>query len=195
MARPNVYLLPFLTVHYLTYVFIPKDTDITDAVTAAMRPYGDGFEVKPWKRHLDTTEIAAMAKCYRLRRTAVRKLAEQMEDWNGGRGGIDDRGLYAVLSYNRDTKWDWYEIGGRWDGFLSDNRMIASSLRRSPLLKKLLPHDFLTPDGVWHARARIATGAWPPRVIEKSGRRWLREFAAALETHAGCRVVCVDRHL
>ena len=33
-------------------------------------------------------------------------------------GGIDDHGLYALTTYNRDAKWDWYEVGGRWSGFL-----------------------------------------------------------------------------
>src|SRR5437870_980458 len=109
---------PSVIMHYLTYVFIPKNTDITDAVTDALRPFGDEFEVKPWKRHLSQGEIVAMAKCYGLPGTALKELAAHMENWNGGRGGVDAKGLFAVLTHNPNAKWDWYEIGGRWRGRL-----------------------------------------------------------------------------
>ncbi len=181
--------------HYLTYVFIPKDGDITCAVTEAMRPYGDGFAVKPWKRYLDASEIAAMARHFKVRRTAVRKLAERMHEWNGGSGGVDRIGLYAVLSCNRDAKWDWYEIGGRWDG--PGRRIVvrARTLLHSPKLKALLPHDFLTPDGQWHERARYVRTSWVAgRLVQKAKSRWLQEFKQALANYPRHRIVCVDRH-
>lgn len=28
----------------------------------------------------------------------------------------DERGLYLWSTYNPDSKWDWYEVGGRWTG-------------------------------------------------------------------------------
>src|ERR1700690_4307214 len=95
--REAMYMIPFLTVHYLTYVFIPKHTDIDEAVDEAMKPYGDEFPVKPWKKYIGPRETAAMAKHYGLRRSAKRKLAAQMKDWCGGEGGIDGRGLFAQL--------------------------------------------------------------------------------------------------
>ncbi|MCI0464523.1 MAG: hypothetical protein L0Z62_46930 [Gemmataceae bacterium] len=181
--------------HFLTYVFIGKDTHINKAVAEALQPYGDDFEVKPWKRYLEQGEIEAMAKCYKLPRTALRKLAARMEDWNGGRGGVDRGGLYAVLTYNPDTRWDWYEIGGRWDGWLKNNAITARTLLRSPRLKALLPHDFLTPDGRWHAVEKyVSTGWLKGRFVRKSERRWLKEFTTALAAWPRHRVVCVDRH-
>jgi hypothetical protein len=184
-----------MKMHYLTYVFIPKCTDIEGAVGEALRPFGDEFEVRPWKRHLDAGEIAAMAKCFGVRRTSLQKLAGCMEDWNGGRGGVDEKGLFAVLTYNLDGKWDWYEIGGRWNGMLPGNSMAAGSLLRSPSLSKRLPHDFLTPDGEWHQRSQFhrdgfVGGTWS----HKSERRWLEEFRQALSGHLQHLVVSVDRH-
>jgi hypothetical protein len=184
-----------LTVHYLTYVFIPDETDIDIAVAKALWPFGDEFPVKPWKRYLDASEVAAMARCYTLPTRALKKLAAHMEDWNGGSGGVDDRGLHAVLTYNPAAQWDWYEIGGRWNNRLPGNGMIARSLRGSPKLKRLLPHDFLTPDGVWHAQSRFVSTGWPHgRIVEKRERRWLEEFTLALVSYPGHRVVGVDRH-
>ncbi len=181
--------------HFLTYVFIPEHDDMETAVVAAMRPFGDEFTVKPWKRHLGPREIAAMARCYRLRPTAVRKLAERMKDWCGCEGGIDRRGLFALLTCNPDARWDWYEIGGRWWGKFKDNAASCRTLPDRKDLPGLLPHDFLTPDGVWHAKVRYVRGDWlDGHFVHKSQSTWLREFTLALDRHRDCRIVCVDRH-
>ena len=108
---------------------------------------------------------------------------------------MDEKGLFAVHTYNPNGKWDWYEIGGRWDGFLRGNAMIARTLRRQPNLKKLLPHDFVTPDGEWHEEE-----TWHPAgylggtFSHKSQSIWLKEFTLALANWPHDRVVCVDRH-
>ena len=183
-----------MCMHFLTYVFIPPQADIDIAVAAAMRPYGDDFPAKPWKRYLDVEEIAAMAKCLGVRKSAMRKLAERMEKWNASTGGVDARGLYAVLTCNPDVKWDWYEIGGRWGG---TGKLVFSALSLLRSAKKIfLPHDFVTPDGEWHARSRyVRTGWLNGRVIQKSEGRWRAEFSLALSSYPRHRVVCVDRHV
>lgn len=181
--------------HYLTYVFIPDETDIDIAVAKALRPFSDEFHVKPWKHYLDPGEIVAMARCYKLPTRALKKLVSHMEDWNGGSGGVDEKGLHAVLTYNPAARWDWYEIGGRWNNRLLGNVIMARSLHGFPKLKGLLPHDFLTPDGVWHAKSRFVSTGWPHgHIVEKSERRWLREFTLALTSYPRHRVVAVDRH-
>lgn len=181
--------------HYLTYVFIPRGADIEDAVADAMRPFGAELEVKPWKRYLDEGEIAAMAKCYRVRKNDLNRLAQMIEDWNGGKGGVDRKGLYAMLSYNRSAKWDWYEVGGRWNGKIPSNVTTARSLSPSLGLKRLLPHDFLTPDGNWHEKSRLVCHGWLDwHFVNKSESRWVREFKRALAEYPAHKVVCVDRH-
>lgn len=188
-------MLTFLIMHYLTYVIIGKNTDIEEAVAEAMQPFDEELEVKPWKRYLDAGEIAAMAKHYRVRKTSIRKLAGCMEDWCGGKGGVDAKGLFVIHTYNPNGKWDWYEIGGRWNGFMPGNVMLARTLLKSPRLAKLLPHDFLTPDGKWHAKERYLSTSWPVgHFVQKTQRRWLEEFKLALANWPCHRVVCVDRH-
>jgi hypothetical protein len=181
--------------HSLTYVFIPNTNDIDEAVAVALEPFSEEAPVKPWRRYLDDGEIAAMAKCYGLRKRSLQTLARKMEDWCGCIGGVEGRRLYAVSTSNPDGKWDWYEIGGRWDGVLRGNVAIAATLLRSPCLQEKLPHDFLTPDGVWHARERFEQQGWlNGRWIKKRDGRWLEEFTAALRVFASYRVVAVDRH-
>lgn len=40
------------------------------------------------------------------------------KDWNGNSWRKDTDGIWKEFStYNPDSKWDWYQIGGRWAGF------------------------------------------------------------------------------
>ena len=39
------------------------------------------------------------------------------EEWDGGRCRKDANGIWQAYStYNPNSKWDWYELGGRWSG-------------------------------------------------------------------------------
>ena len=40
---------------------------------------------------------------------------EKGDDWNGNTWHKDENGVWAEYStYNPDSKWDWYTVGGRW---------------------------------------------------------------------------------
>ena len=54
-------------------------------------------------------------------------------------------------NYNPNSKWDWWEIGGRWSGMINGD----DSARVGDVIDTL-PDDFVTyavvtPDGLWHA--------------------------------------------
>ena len=136
-----------------------------------------------------------MAKHNGIRKTSLQKLAGCVRDWSGGTGGVDRLGLFAIHAFNPEGKWDWYEIGGRWDGFLPGNAMGAQTLLKSKNLAKLLPHDFLTPDGEWHEVETFVRAGWLGGHFERTNeKKWLSEFQEALRTYAKYSVVCVDRH-
>lgn len=191
-----MYILPILTMHYLTYVFIPPEGDDLEAAVAhALRPFADDFPAKPWKQYLQPAEIAAMAKALGLRRSALRQLAARMREWNWCEGAIDERGLFAIRTGNPDGRFDWYAIGGRYDGAIPGNVATARDLLRRRQIACRLPHDFLTPDGVWHSRSRYIPGDWVlGRIVRTRERRWRAAFTVALRTFPAHRVVCVDRH-
>lgn len=189
-----MYFLPIFIMHYLTYVFIPPEGDIGAAVAHALRPFSDDFESRPWKQYLRPGEIAAMAKVLGLRRTAVRQLAARMREWNWCEGAVDERGLFAIRTGNPDAQFDWYEIGGRYDQAIPGNAAAARALLRSKSPPRL-PHDFLTPDGIWHRRNRFVPGDWRRgHIVHMSESRWRAAFTVALRTFPAHRVVCVDRH-
>ena len=68
--------------------------------------------------------------------TSDRTLVEQFEayyeehgeDWDGGSSKKID-GVWSETSrYNPDSKWDWYEIGGRWRGFFKKKNNLEQRL-------------------------------------------------------------------
>lgn len=188
-------MFPLILMHFLTYVFVPPRGDIDLAVADALRPFSDDFPVEPWKRRLGPRETAAMAKHYRLPAASTNQLARHMRDWCRCEGGVDREGLFALTTSNPEARFDWYEIGGRWRGKLTNNAAPCRELLRREDLADLLPHDFVTPDGAWHASSRYEPGDFlAGRIVEKGRRAWLKEFRAALRRHRDCVVVCVDRH-
>lgn len=41
------------------------------------------------------------------------------DDWNGNSWRKNEEGEWGeFITYNPDSKWDWYQLGGRWTGFL-----------------------------------------------------------------------------
>lgn len=40
------------------------------------------------------------------------------EDWNGNRWKFENGAFNEYTTYNPKSKWDWYQVGGRWAGFL-----------------------------------------------------------------------------
>jgi hypothetical protein len=121
-----------------------------------------------------------------------------MEDWRGCEGGVDPHGLYAVSTYNPDGKWDWYEIGGRWDRYVARSRgnVISSrALRRSRHLRKCLPYYLVTPDGRWLEREDAPCfGPAATASDRRAKRRWLAQVRRVLSHYIDHSVVCVDVH-
>ncbi len=191
----TISISPIFIMHYCVFVLIPQDADIDIEIEKALAPFDDDLKVDPYKVYLDPREITAMARHYGTKRSALKQLATHMEDWRSGLGGVDDRGLFAVSTFNPNAKWDWYAIGGRWHGHLPGNVMSAATLLKRPDLKSLLPAALVTPGGTWHQRETFVVTSWfKGHFDRKSDREWLTEVREALESSSDYRVVCVDVH-
>lgn len=86
------------------------------------------------------------------------------------------------------AKWDWYEIGGRWDGEIKNNVCPISEL----------PKDFtcfaiVTPDGEWHENGKM--GWWAIVINPKDEIGWELEQAALFETYKDYIAVACDLHI
>lgn len=90
---------------------------VGDDHEAQLAPHNENLTTAPRREYLNEHEIERMAEYYHTH--DIRRLAREMKGWNGCRGGVGGgKRLYRISTYNRDAKWDWYEVGGRWSGHL-----------------------------------------------------------------------------
>ena len=109
---------------------------------------------------------------------------------------FNDKGE-PISTYNPNSKWDWYVIGGRWDGWINnrDTRAEAvfdnSATTEATIARDKLPHAIITPDRQWHEHGRL--GWWGTLLTEEEN--WNAEARAILARHPGHDVVIVDAHI
>lgn len=195
--------------HSCVYVIIGKNGNINSLVAKAMRPFDEEVKVSLYKLHLSANNVAAMARHYELPDTDHAALLKRMPDWMGCTGGKDRLGLYALSSHNPDGKWDWYEIGGRYNGRIRGNQrprpfqrtsdvetntIVASELLCSNDFSERLPFAVVTPHSEWIEQSSFVCTMSGWYVREEPRRRWQQRVRRILRTFADHRVVCVDTH-
>ena len=195
--------------HSCVYVIIGKTGDIETLVATAMQPFNEDLAVDRYKLHLSASTVVAMARHYNLRETDRKSLAKKIRDWVGCPGGEDELGLFALCSHNPDGKFDWYEIGGRFNGCvlgkhrprpfatspsLDANLIAVSDLLRMRDFNKRLPVAVVTPHGEWIERSKFVENTTGWFLREQPLRDWQRIVRRVLRTFVDHRVVCVDSH-
>jgi hypothetical protein len=112
---------------------------------------------------------------------------------------------------NYSAKWDWWRIGGRWDGEIKGERITDEedkgfnfgfqheSLERNTSLtdflfkNKIIPFAILTPDGVWHEKGNM--GWWGIVVDKKEQKLWDEEALDIYKLWEGHIAVGCDLHI
>ncbi len=192
--------------HSCIYVLIDGDEQVAESLVAnALDPFNEAHDVPPYKDHLSRSCTRYMAEHFKVPDTELQALAGKMPEWRGVPGGVDELGLFAICTSNPDGKWDWYEIGGRWDGFITgrkqpnsdliqNNSIVASTLLKARDFAKRLPAGIVTPTGEWIERTSLVTtsNGWYLREIPK--RVWCNRVRRILAAFPRYRVVCVDAH-
>ena len=109
--------------HYTVLVINTKGNNDVDAQLA---PFDENIEMPEYERgEVSEDDIKAFVSYYvekdsSLKGLSVEELYELKGDsWNSGRWEFNDDGTVVEMStYNPNSKWDWYQIGGRWAGSL-----------------------------------------------------------------------------
>jgi hypothetical protein len=197
--------------HFFTVVIVPGTTptnQIEETVSRLLAPYDENQRVEPYKVYLDREDIARMAARYDIAPDNLAELAHYITRWTGLQGGMDEHGLYRLSTYNPEAKWDWWVIGGRWNGeirgaprndetgfnFGAEYHQLAENLLPvSQLEHRLTCFAVVTPDGSWHERGHM--GMWAIVTGEKEQDAWDKEVMALLQQHQGDLLVGVDCHI
>lgn len=104
-------------------------------------------------------------------------------------------------SYNPNSKWDWYSIGGRWGNLLVlKNGTTANSAKIKDIdidkMVDLCTYAVLTADGQWHSPGEM--GWWGiSSETEDEYDKWKREFADRFLLNADpeLELTIVDCHI
>lgn len=162
--------------HYLVIVAVPSPAHLADALA----PFSEGIDVPPYRDYytdwrkaykraakffrdnpedrpagLDEKDVAAVLAAYNS--------DDVHEDSSSG-----ERRYYTMSTYNPDSKWDWWEVGGRFSGLW---------LPTEPGNPSLLPAapDWNTPEDM----DPMAVNGGPKRLLDLEGARNREGKAAA----------------
>lgn len=161
--------------HYLCLVVLPEGTRIEHAEAQARRmltPYDENLEL-PSREEPCLCVEAAIESCSECDGSGVR-----------------------VSTSNPLAKWDWWVIGGRWDGWIFAEREPAPDdachtpennacpVRDIPLDEvDGMPFAVITPDGHWHdAENDAPADEWHRHVKDLAGR-YPDHLAVAVDCH------------
>lgn len=124
------------------------------------------------------------------------------KDW-----GYDiDENENLVTTYNPNSKWDWYSIGGRWNNYiyLKEKDLEGNTIRVNQayfneidweyMMEHQTPFCFVDLDGEWNERGEI--GWWACVNNEKPESDWnqmFREYIQSIDEN--CLVTAVDFHI
>lgn len=195
--------------HFFVVVLVPEDTeDIESAVGELLAPYDENTEVDPYHDYLSAESIERMAAHYKKDPNDLDALVACIEDWTGTPGDRDTTGLYRTSTYNPQSQWDWWCIGGRWNGEIQNERRSDDTgfnfddeyhqLNENMLPTKKLDHKLtcfamVTPDGVWHQRGKM--GWWASVSDEKDQAEWEEELIKLIQANQDTILVGVDCHI
>ena len=119
-------------------------------VEGQLAPFDENLRVEEYENYLTDEDVTRMKEYYEKQGEDVsttEKLLKFMPEWNGGEGGVSEDGrLFYLSTYNPNSKWDWYQIGGRWSGYFRLKDGAAGILGEESAIATLDP-DHVSPDG------------------------------------------------
>lgn len=143
------------------------------------------------------------------------------EDWNDNRWEKNNEGEWEEFStYNPDSKWDWYQVGGRWAGMFQlkegvkpleplsfswgwtaekrekmkkENRADIAYKRDIANLSEIVPFAILK-DDEWYERGEC--GWWGTVIDDKGEMTWEEEVKRIIESIEDDELITmVDCHI
>lgn len=205
--------------HFTIGIIVPEDElpRIQSFITQQMAPYDEEIQVAPYvcysieqarseiERDIQRFERIMerqdrdydLDKCReiaaRLRQTTpeekYRERIQFHETFNA-------RGE-PISTYNPASKWDWYVVGGRWNGWITGDQYTGDRVKdnlattEQALERDVIPHAIVTPDGHWHERGQL--GWFAVLITENDG--WDERARSILAAYPGHHLLILDAHI
>lgn len=225
--------------HFTCYVLVPKDTPF-DAfqpyLDRVFEPFNENREVSPYPEKCWCVGSVERRRIYAAVEAAYPNPNDDDALWSARRAMqarlLEDPNNAALCApeadceechgtgiyqstYNPESKWDWWRVGGRWDGAIQGERRddgdggfnfgpehqeLRNNVIRSEPLKKQIhtgaqspPFSMLTLDGKWHESGKM--GWWAMVSDEKGAEVWRETVVELLDQAGDCWVVACDLHI
>jgi hypothetical protein len=215
--------------HFTVGIIVPEDKlpDIHPFICEQMEPYDENSEVESYvsysieeakaeiERDVGRMERIIerqdpdynLDKCHELlAKLRVTTPEERYREYAGYHEQFNAKGE-PLSTCNPDSKWDWYRVGGRWDGWITGNEQSSENgynfgpqhqaiennmaTTEQALERGVIPHAIITPDGVWHEHGQM--GWWGIMITENAG--WDAQAKEILTGYPGHRLLILDAHI
>jgi hypothetical protein len=215
--------------HYTVGIIIPEDhlPHLDSFVEAQMTPYDENTRVAPYVCYsVEQARAEIERDIHRLSRIVegrdaaynLEKCREHLEalrattpeakyaEYVRIHEHFNHRGE-PVSTDNPNSKWDWYVVGGRWDGWITGNEQssdggynfglqhqtVANNIAPTSraLERDVITHAIVTPDGHWHERGQL--GWWAALITENE--HWDAQAREILAAYPGCQLLILDAHI
>ena len=204
--------------HFTVGIIIPPTEDfITGHIETVMEPYDENCDVKPYVSYsIEKARAEIGNDIYRLEKIIQRrdpgykldkcqKLLDELRVTTPEERYREYIKLHTkfnaegepISTYNPESKWDWWVIGGRWDGWITNAKTAGERLAdntattEQAIERNVIPHAIVTPDGEWHEHGKM--GWWGILLTEKEN--WDSEAREILTRYPGHNVVILDAHI
>ena len=97
--------------------------------------------------------------------------------------GYQKKGGKYGYTHNPCAKWDWYSVGGRWGGYLTNkdvNKTDCDLITEIDWEKQEVPFCFVTTGSEWCEKGQMLW--WAMTANEKKGADWNTEFKAYVQS-------------
>lgn len=205
--------------HFTVGIIVPSHelSNIQAFIVHQMAPYDEKMKVPPYvsysvaqakadlnrdirrfERIIERKDpIYNLEKCKELLEELRLTTPEQMyREYVQCHDNFDEQGQ-PTSTYNPDSKWDWFVIGGRWDGWVNDRETSTEATidniatTEAALERNKIPHAIITPDGQWHEHGQM--GWWGVMLTENDG--WESDAKSLLGQFPDHGIIILDAHI
>ena len=164
---------------------------VGDNAEEQLAPYDENIEVEPYGEDWGDEDIALFEEHVMKVSGDLDTVLAKMREWNGCKNTYDsERDVYVRwTTYNPKSQWDWYEVGGRWEGFFKltgEDRWVDSAYKGEIDFEGMKQQDIepltfaYVKDGEWHERAQM--GWFAVTSNERPEGEWEKEFKDMLDS-------------
>ncbi len=201
--------------HFITGILVPnsvyKDGNTKRFIDRIMEPYSEHLEVESYiSKTADEVREEYEEASKKHPEYKDMDIEEWSEKWYGEK--LDKEGN-LLSTFNQDSFYDWYRVGGRWDGYLTDNRRRSdngfnfddiheevenNSISVEDMIKNIdnyeyLPGKLLDTDGSVYEHRKYGWFGMSEDV--KGDDIWKKEFVQVLHNNRDCYLVSLDCHV